>query len=155
MTIKKNRRLDQQVVALFDALVAAPEGLDIHQIGAALNINSYDQRVRLFEIIRTLRLKLGAMSDDEDQRIRGYTVPIRREGTRYVYFLSALRADGLEWQGVRTDTLMSRLDVDIAYYQSLASVTDGRSRDGKIVRAITRRLENLVADISEIRELAD
>jgi len=141
--------IEARMVRLFDVLAAAPDGLDIYQIADKLYMSVSPD---LYKVIRELRLQLGALSADEDERIRGYTIPIRREGTRQVYFLSARREDGHEWQAVHVDTLTSRIEVDVAYWRSLTAIADGRSREGKIARACVKHFERLLEDITEIRD---
>lgn len=138
---------------LFDALVAAPDGLDIRQIADALDLdlNESTDWNYTYVAIRTLRLELGKVNADPDERVHGYTIPIRHDGRRQVYFLSANRTDGLEWQGTRADTVLSRLQVDLAHWQSLASITDGRTVEGKIARAHLRHFTRLSEDLTDIR----
>lgn len=140
----------QDVVTLFDALVAARDGLDIYQIGKILDLNVHDPsgRGRAFTVIRSLRLRLGSV---DDERLSGYSVPIRRESGRHVYFLSANVEQAADWQGGRADTVLSRLDVDIAHWKSMVKATDGRTVDGRIARACVKHFARLQEDLADVR----
>ena len=137
-----------------------PLDVNIHEIGAVLGWDAKkpNQRGRIHDVIRELRLRLGELSADADDRLHGFTLPIRREpardvpgGATYRYVLSANKESGEQWQGVRADTVLSRLEVDIAHYQSLASITDGRTRDGRVVRACLKQFKRLYEDLVDIK----
>lgn len=148
--------IDPVTVRLFEALVRAPDGLDIHEIGKELDVDVTDPcgvgRHKAFAAIRALRLRLAELNDDKDERMHGYTVPIRRDSQRHVYFLTANREQGATWQGVRADTVLSRLQVDLAHWKSLQTSTDGRTADGRIARAYVRHFSRLIEDVQEIKQ---
>lgn len=147
--------MDTRIVQLFDALVASPGGLTIHDIGDVLGLNVTNPvgrgRSTAFAVIRSLRLKLGALNSDGDDRLHGYSIPIRRDGMSQLYVLSANRSQSTEWQGVRADTALSRMEVDLAHWRSLVANTDGRTVDGRIARVMLRHFTRLQEDLQDIR----
>jgi|SRR5882757_902302 len=147
-------QIDNQIVQLFDAFVKSPNGLDIHQIGDILNLDTFESngsgRKRAFKVIRQLRLRLGTFNGDPNDDLHGYTVPIKKINNKSVYFLTANREQGSEWQGIRADTVLSRLEVDLAHWQSMVSSTDGRTTNGKIARLYVKHFSRLIEDVQEI-----
>lgn len=146
----------RRVMLLFDALRRSPTGLDIHQIGRVLGLDVSHSagpgRLKAFGTIRDLRLLCGAANEDPDNQLHGWTIPIRRESRRQVYFLTANREAGSSWQGIRADTVLSRLEVDLAHWRSVEASTDGRTMDGRIARACVRNMSRLIEDVRSIRE---
>ena len=145
-----------RMMQLFDALFAAPEGLDIYQIGEVLHLDVSEPggtgRAMAFSVIRDLRIRLGNLNDQEDSRAHGYTVPIRHEGTRQIYFLTANKDQATDWQSIRFRTVLSRLDVDLAHWQSLVASTDAATTPGRIARAYVRHFTRLIEDVRAIAD---
>jgi hypothetical protein len=145
-------RRDAQVITLFDALVASPDGLTIFDIGDLFGIDANYDRTKINKIIRRLRLKLGEANADPDDRIHGYAVPVQWRGDKCFYVLTANREQSEKWRRVRLDTSISRIQIDLAHWQALAAITDGRTAEGKIARVYTRHFSRLLEDLTSIKE---
>jgi hypothetical protein len=138
---------------LFKALQATDDGMDIHEIGELLHLDVSDPvgsgRQLVFGVIRELRIMLGRT---EAKAHHGLTLPIRYDGTRQVYFITAVRADGEDWQKRRVRTDIARAKVDLAYWQSLAAGSDGRTVEGRIARVHVVGCQKLIAGLQEIEK---
>jgi hypothetical protein len=150
------KRMQDRMVRLFDALVAAPTGLTIYAIGDVLGLDVDEPvstgRQQAFAVIRALRLKLGELHADPDDKVHGYSIPIRREGTTQYYLLAAKRTEeAIDWQDVRAETLLSRLKVDVAHWQALVFNSDGRTVEGRLARVYLRHTLRLQEDVEEIK----
>lgn len=139
------RIYDHEALAarLYDLLAAKPDGLDIHEIAAHLEI----PREQADMVVRKLRLILG-----EGDSIN---VPVRIEGRRHVYYLAGRPVDGAGWQAIRVKTMLSRLDVDRAWWRSMVTATSGRTKEGRMARAVEKYFNRLVEDVEEIRTTSE
>jgi hypothetical protein len=123
------KRMQDRMVRLFDALVAAPTGLTIYAIGDVLGLDVDEPvstgRQQAFAVIRAL--------------------------TQY-YLLAAKRTEeAIDWQDVRAETLLSRLKVDVAHWQALVFNSDGRTVEGRLARVYLRHTLRLQEDVEEIK----
>jgi hypothetical protein len=143
------RKYDFEKLAatLYDLLATNADGLDLHEIADRLGFGELsltNKRRVIHGVIRTLRLILG-----EGDSIN---VPYRIEGARYVYFLAGRPEEGDQWQEIRMSNKLAQVDVDIAYWRSMVTAHDGRSRNGRYARAFLKHFMRLREDL---RELAD
>jgi hypothetical protein len=129
-----DERLAEQ---LYDALVAAPEGLSMADIAETLGVTH--QRAAL--ALRCLRLMLGGGDS--------INVPFRAEGRRRLYYLAGTSAGGNEWQAIRMKTMLSRIHVDLAWWSSMVAATDGRTTEGRLARAAHRHFSRLAEGVAE------
>lgn len=126
---------------LFDLMVAAPEGMDVHQMTAALGV---PQRVTR-KVIRELRLTLA-----EKEPI---ALPVRTEGRRWVYALNGDASRGStvrKWSRERAEKAVANLDIDVATWTALAAGADGRTGDGKAARYVARSMTRIQEDVKEL-----
>jgi hypothetical protein len=125
---------------LFDLLVGAPDGMDIHEVTAALGVPQRQAE----KVLNCLRRILG-----QDDTIN---VVWQMVGRRYVYQLSGNVNEGAQWQAYRMATKLSQLDVDLAYWRSVVRGCDGRTREGRMARVCLKHFERVTEDLREILE---
>jgi hypothetical protein len=127
--------------ALFDLLVASPQGVTVDEIAFRLVCSL--NRVRL--AIRDLRIFLG----DDDT----INVPCRPQGTdeRWLYTLESGLTDSTRiWSANRIGDTETRLHTMHAVSSSAVAATDERTIEGRKARVIERGLRRTIEDLEEI-----
>ena len=127
--------------ALFDALVANPDGLDIEQIRTELECGPNLAK----RAVRDLRLMLGDFDD-----INVPCIP-QGAGERWLYVLQAGVGDDVrEWSDHRLDDGETRLRTIRAMLSSAVAATDGRTSSGKRARIMERGVRRMIEDLDEL-----
>lgn len=92
-------------------------------------------------LIRRLRLILGDNA-----------VPFRWVGQEARYFLTDEFGEAEPWLRARRKTTLSRIEVEVASWQALVNVTDGRTNEGRNARAWLKHLTRLQEDLVDAEE---
>lgn len=122
---------DQLAVDLYEELTNRPMGMDKRQIAEYLDV---PLKVASHTITR-LRLELG----DGDSIM----VPIRHEGTRQVYFLSAQKDEAQAWLETRARTQAAKIKTEVATFAAMVRGADGRTTDGKLARMLSMQAQQM------------
>jgi hypothetical protein len=132
---------EELAVRLFDELVARPDGMTMPEIMELLEV---PRRETASKVITTLRLNLG-----EGDSI---AVPVFIEGNRHVYKLTGIWDEAHKWLSKRARYKAKTIKTDVASLRALVQSTDGRSKDGKVVRSLTTSIQRLDEDLATYLE---
>jgi hypothetical protein len=141
-------RLDEQVTALWDLLVARPgieEGPTRVEIAEALGCKSaYDWRIAA--AIREFRLIWG--NDDTVNLIGGRD----SHGSYRYYITGTLDGDNgaKQWAVNRVQDAETRLETIGAVLASIERALDGRSKEGQRARILRRAVNRAEEDLAEL-----
>jgi hypothetical protein len=133
---------DERMTALFDLLVASPEGLTWEQIA---NEMGWDRRAT-DKTIHDLRMFLG----DDDT----INLPAERplDGGKWTYKLTGTFDLTAEWVNNRLQDFSTRLFTMYAMVKSLVKHLDGRTIEGRKAARWERHLRRLIEDLADIDE---
>lgn len=137
----KKYDFEQLSIELFDELVSRPEGVTMDEIIEVLDV---PRREVASKVITILRMNLG-----EGDSI---AVPVVIENGKHLYKLTGVWDESHKWLSKRARYKAGTIKTDVASLKALVQSTDGRSKDGKVVRSLTTSLNRLDEDLAAYLE---
>jgi DNA-binding transcriptional MerR regulator len=136
----RQRKYDREDLLnrLFDALVATPEGMTVHEITEHLEVPRHVAE----QVIRALRLLLG----DVDQINCVY----RKDGKKRRYVLVGNLDDAKERLDIRLATYLANFETEVSILKSIVAGSDGRTREGRKARFVLRHFVRLQEDLADV-----
>jgi hypothetical protein len=137
----KDPRTDRRDM-LFDLLAAAPKGLNINQIAYMLSCSKATAEVAVHDLREYLRGDTINVPCDPDPD---------NVGGPWLYRLVGSYSEVRQWSGWTMENLENRMRTEQAMLQSMANGSDGRTKEGKLIRALFTGVTNLLAQVEYLR----